>query len=79
MRLGEGTGLFGWGIGNPEKSSRAADARSLYKKLEKVIDLYYQDHMAFVQVMRNAIALNGSYFSTQRMLREYCLKAYYTG
>jgi starch phosphorylase len=72
-------GLTGWGIGNPEKSSRAADARSLYKKLEKVIDLYYQDHSAFVQVMRNAIALNGSYFSTQRMLREYCLKAYYTG
>ncbi len=72
-------GLTGWGIGNPEKSSRAADARSLYKKLEKVIDLYYQDHIAFVQVMRNAIALNGSYFSTQRMLREYCLKAYYAG
>jgi hypothetical protein len=34
---------------------------------------------AFVEIMRNAIALNGSYFSTQRMLREYCLKAYYTG
>ncbi|NQV34393.1 MAG: alpha-glucan family phosphorylase, partial [Phycisphaeraceae bacterium] len=72
-------GLTGWGIGNPEKSSITADARSLYKKMEKVITLYYQDHPAFVQVMRNAIALNGSYFSTQRMLREYCLKAYYRG
>ncbi len=70
-------GLTGWGIGHPDKSSTAADSRALYKKLEKVISLYYQDHTAFVQIMRNAIALNGSYFSTQRMLREYCLKAYY--
>ncbi|MCP4454067.1 MAG: alpha-glucan family phosphorylase, partial [Planctomycetes bacterium] len=66
-------GLTGWSIGDPAKSSRAADARALYKKLEKVIDLYYENHEAFVHVMRNAIALNGSYFSTQRMLREYCL------
>jgi len=72
-------GLTGWGIGHPDKSSSAADARALYKKLNKVIELYYQDHSAFVEIMRNAIALNGSYFSTQRMLREYCLKAYFTG
>ncbi|MCF7974584.1 MAG: alpha-glucan family phosphorylase [Phycisphaerae bacterium] len=72
-------GLTGWGIGNPDKSSTAADARALYKKLEKVITLYYQDHSAFVTIMRNAMALNGSYFSTQRMLREYCIRAYYGG
>jgi starch phosphorylase len=72
-------GLTGWGIGNPDRSSTSTDARALYRKLEKVMTLYYQDHSAFVQVMRNAMALNGSYFNTQRMLREYCLKAYYAG
>jgi len=27
--------------------------------------------------MRNCIALNGSFFNTQRMLQEYVLKAYF--
>jgi starch phosphorylase len=30
----------------------------------------------FVDVMCNAIALNGSFFNTHRMLQQYVLKAY---
>jgi len=30
-----------------------------------------------VEIMRHAIALNGSFFNTQRMMQQYVLKAYY--
>jgi starch phosphorylase len=55
-----------------------ADAQSLYEKLEHtIIPLFYHDRQGFARVMRNAIAINGSFFNTQRMLQEYVLKAYY--
>ena len=31
---------------------------------------------AFIEVMRHAIALNGSFFNTQRMVAQYSAKAY---
>ena len=53
------------------------DARALYQKLEKtIIPMFYQDRPQYVQIMRAALALNGSYFNTQRMLQEYLIKAY---
>jgi starch phosphorylase len=33
--------------------------------------------MQFQKVMRNSIALNGSFFNTQRMMQQYVLKAYF--
>jgi glucan phosphorylase len=46
-------------------------------KLENtVIPIFYRDRNAFIDVMRHAIALNGSFFSTQRMILQYFLKAY---
>jgi len=30
-----------------------------------------------VDVMRNSIAINGSFFNTHRMMQEYVLKAYF--
>lgn len=76
-------GITGWSIGSDnrgfdEAMSRSNDSNSLYEKLESVIlPLYYNDRMAFTQVMRQAIALNGSFFNTQRMVQEYVLEAYF--
>jgi starch phosphorylase len=72
-------GATGWSIGdavNAENDS-AAEAQSMYRKLEAVIlPLYYQEPDKFAQVMRSAIALNGSFFNTQRMLFQYVRDAY---
>ncbi len=77
-------GVTGWAIGErvdttspqPDRSDR--DAAALYDKLEKVvIPLYYTQRERFVDVMRHAIALNGSFFNTHRMLQQYVVKAYF--
>lgn len=72
-------GVTGWSIGDlttPENDS-AAEAASLYDKLERVIlPLYYREPDKFAQVMRSAIALNGSFFNTQRMISQYLKNAY---
>lgn len=76
-------GVTGWAIGTdqpPDSSSTASsdDAQALYDKLEQVIlPMYSHDRDRFVQVMRQAIALNGSFFNTQRMMQQYVVKAYF--
>jgi len=77
-------GVTGWAIadhGSVPKSledESERDAEYLYSKLENlVVPLYYQDREAFIDVMRHAIALYGSFFHTQRMVQEYVLKAYF--
>jgi len=68
-------GVTGWSIG--DSNSAGDDASSLYAKLEDVvIPLFYKDHEGFLAVMRSAISLNGSFFNTERMVREYALSAY---
>lgn len=71
-------GVTGWAIadGDPHASDEA-DVAALYDKLENVVvPLYYRDPEAYARVRRNAIALNGSYFNTQRMVEQYALGAY---
>ncbi len=76
-------GLTGWSIGSGAprlggEEERAADAASLYQKLDEIIlPLFYQDKNGFIDVMRHAIALNGSFFNTHRMLQQYVVKAYF--
>ena len=76
-------GTTGWAIGTYPKEDdpppdRSKDAASLYDKLEHVIlPLYYRDRDGYVDVMRHCIALNGSFFNTQRMMQQYVLKAYF--
>jgi glycogen phosphorylase len=75
-------GITGWSIGErgsrPEDRDGAADAESLYQKLgDLVLPLYHHKHERFVDVMRHAIALNGSFFNTQRMLQQYVVNAYF--
>ena len=40
--------------------------------------LFYKDPDGFANVMRTSIALNGSFFNTQRMLLQYIFNAYAT-
>jgi len=72
-------GVSGWAIDHAEQGDNTSyDANSLYDKLERsVIPLYYRDRESFVEVMRYAIALNGSFFNTQRMVTQYVAKAYF--
>lgn len=75
-------GITGWAVGDPPESNqnrdRFSDAASLYDKLEGVIlPLFYQDRERFIDVMRHCIALNGSFFNTQRMVNQYVMKAYF--
>ncbi|MBI4404329.1 MAG: alpha-glucan family phosphorylase [Deltaproteobacteria bacterium] len=75
-------GVTGWAIGtipNPDSAKDPAqDAQLLYDKLETgIVPLYNNDRNRYIDIMRNTIALNGSFFNTQRMLQEYVLKAYF--
>ncbi len=78
-------GLTGWAIGEPREELHAVQdpdvhAGSLYHKLEHVIvPLFYGDADGYTNVMRHAIALNGAFFNTQRMVQQYVLKAYFPG
>lgn len=72
-------GLTGWAIGEDggKPSDPAQEADSLYEKLEYVIaPLFYRNPLAFAEVMRGAIALNGSYYNSQRMMIQYVSNAY---
>ncbi len=76
-------GVTGWAIGNHSQAlvvheNRREDADSLYSKLEYVIlPLFYRRPDAWQDVMRHAIALNGSFFNSERMLSQYVTKAYF--
>ena len=76
-------GVTGWAIGEPDRDADdtdalAHDADALYDKLENVvIPTYYKDRRKFIDIMRHAIALNGSFFNTQRMMQQYVLRAYF--
>ncbi len=51
---------------------------SLYDKLERVVlPLYYARPRAFAEVMRSTIAVNGSFFNTQRTVSQYVMNAYF--
>jgi starch phosphorylase len=82
-------GVTGWSIGGGNDGNgtaepagtgmdeQAYDAESLYNKLETVIlPMFYRDQDRFIDVMRHAIALNGSFFNTERMVDQYVRKAY---
>ena len=76
-------GITGWSVSEGVRSAPGPedwtkDAASLYLKLgEKIIPLFYQSRDRYLDVMRHAIALNASFFNTQRMLQQYVVKAYF--
>ena len=72
-------GVTGWSIGEPNgpENDSPIEALSLYDKLEHVIlPLFYKEPHKFAEVMRSSIALNGSFFNTQRMISQYVRNAY---
>ncbi len=78
-------GVTGWSIGEAHRGDpgpetpvdNAFDAESLYSKLEGVIlPLFYGNRERYLDVMRHAIAINGSFFNTQRMVQQYITDAY---
>ncbi|MDE2292953.1 MAG: alpha-glucan family phosphorylase, partial [Elusimicrobia bacterium] len=72
-------GVTGWSVGEHWDTGpdRAAEAASLYDKLEKVIvPLYYKDPAGFAKVMRSSMSINGSFFNAQRMVTQYLESSY---
>jgi len=77
-------GITGWAIGEYRQDKQIqrdnrADAAALYDKLEQVIiPMFYKNLDQFRNIMLHCIALNGSFFNTQRMMQQYVLKAYFS-
>jgi glycogen phosphorylase len=71
-------GVTGWSIGDSAATGDASvEVRELYDKLEhELVPLYYGRRQRYVEIMRMAIALNGSFFNTQRMVLQYVANAY---
>lgn len=75
-------GVTGWtivdGEGAGEESDSRAEAFSIYDKLRNhIMPMFYGDPDQYASVMRSSIAINGSYFSSQRMLEQYKRNAYH--
>lgn len=70
----------GWSIDPTHHHGEAAndaDAAQLYRLLdEEILPLHRRDPSAWAAIMRNAIAINGSYFNAERMVGEYLTRAY---
>jgi len=57
-------GITGWSLTD--------DAENLYDKLgNEILPIFYHDREKWIEVMKNAIAMNASYFNTHRMILEY--------
>jgi starch phosphorylase len=77
-------GVTGWSIGESRRAAggsaptdNQAEAESLYSKLESVIiPMYYGERHKYLEIMQHAIAINGSFFNTQRMVQQYITDAY---
>ena len=71
-------GVTGWSIGDSEPTGDATvEVRELYDKLEhEILPQYYGRRQKYVEMMRQTIALNGSFFNTQRMVSQYVSNAY---
>jgi len=71
-------GVTGWSIGSEEIAGDPdADAGTLYDKLEReIVPMFYGRPTRYTEVMRSAVAFNGAFFNTQRMLQQYLANAY---
>ncbi len=78
-------GVTGWSIGEPRRTMDTTDiatdnskeAEALYWKLENIIlPMFYKEPRLYIQIMQHAIAINGSFFNTQRMVQQYITDAY---
>lgn len=69
-------GVTGWAI--EDGPTDADEAAALYLKLENaVVPLYKDSPEKWARLMRQTLAFNGSYFNTNRMVKQYTRNAYY--
>ena len=74
--------ITGWSIGpeitEDEKSDDEIDKNDLYNKLETwIMPKFYNDRDNWIRTMRSCIAINASFFNTNRMVHQYVLNAYF--
>jgi starch phosphorylase len=80
-------GVTGWSIGaestettgsgEPLPRVDSEDSDDLYNKLENtILPMFYEKKDEFTVVRRNAIAMHGSYFNTNRVVQQYLSKSY---
>ncbi|HEY8996670.1 MAG TPA: alpha-glucan family phosphorylase [Edaphobacter sp.] len=65
----------GWAIDDGE--NEAAEAASLYTKLEKNIAPLWSNPNAWAKLQQHCIGINGTFFNTHRMLSQYLGNAYF--
>ncbi|MEQ8845550.1 MAG: alpha-glucan family phosphorylase [Phycisphaerales bacterium] len=82
-------GVTGWAIGKDDfapgrkrkppttNTQDRTHAQDIYDKLDQAILPAYQSRERWGDIMANTIALNGSHFTTQRMVREYVAGLYF--
>jgi len=69
-------GFTGWAIENGDDDP--TEANELYNKLESaVVPLFLEAKEKWARLMRTTLAFNGSYFNTNRMVKQYVRNAYY--
>jgi glycogen phosphorylase len=69
-------GFTGWAI--EDGANDAEESNSLYSKLENaIVPLYRAEPEKWARMMRTTLAFNGSYFNTNRMVKQYIRNAYY--
>jgi starch phosphorylase len=69
-------GVTGWAI--EDGANDAEEAQSLYRKLESAVaPLYLAAPEQWARLMRTTLAFNGSYFNTNRMVKQYTRNSYY--
>ncbi len=80
---GHREGITGWSIGPKHEglttmdNSSEIDANDLYEKLEKAITRrYYNNQDRWIEMMKDALSNNGSFFTTNRMMLQYISSAY---
>ena len=70
-------GVTGWAISG--NTGARGHATALLDKLQnEIVPIFLKDKGKFIGIMRHAIALNGAFFNTQRMLLQYLARAYFS-
>jgi starch phosphorylase len=75
-------GVTGWAIESSAATDKqvidAEEAQSLYHKLETaVVPLFLDAPEKWARLMRTTLAFNGSFFNTNRMVKQYTRNAYF--
>jgi starch phosphorylase len=70
-------GMTGWAIGGETPEEERTEIASLYDKLEyAIMPMFYRQPAEYAKVMRSAVAINGPFFSAQRMMQQYHRNVY---